>query len=143
MLSGMSRDARILAARYYAGSPRDLAADVAALSRNPQGVVLYSPQLVALMKPVLSRRPREWQELDTPCPQADAWYVHLLAGKLELALNLGHLLPELPLLCFQRGSRSSVIHRHRWLQTLRRGNTRQPVATAQQEHQTTTQQANT
>lgn len=138
----MSRDARVLAAHYYAGSPRRLAADMAALSRNPQGIIMYTPQLVVLMKPVLSGRPQEWQELDTPSPGADAWYVHLLAGELHLALTLGHLLPELPLLCFQRGSRSSIIHRHRWLQTLQRGNPN-TLATSTWRNTTTHQTNNT
>lgn len=121
MLWGMSRDARILAEHYYTGSSRVLSDDLAALGRNPQGVAMYSPMLVALMRPVCSSSPRDWQELATPCPEADAWYVHLLAGELSLALKLGNRLPEFPLLCFQRGARSCVIHRHRWMQTLRRG----------------------
>lgn len=117
----MSRDARVLAARYYAGSCRALPRDLAALSTNPQGVVLFSPRLVALMRPVRSDRPGDWQELALPCPEADAWYVHLLAGDLGLALRLAGLLPPLPLLCFQRGSRSSRIHRCRWDDALRHG----------------------
>lgn len=115
----MSKDARELAALYYAGSGRSLAADVAALCRNPRGIVMSTPRLFALMRPVCSRRPESWAEhLSLDISAADAWYVHLLAGDLQLAFQLGHTLPPLPLLCFQRGSRSGRPHRLSWRRVL-------------------------
>ena len=115
----MSKDARELAALYYAGSGRSLAADVAALSLNPRGIIIITPRLFALMRPVCSRRPESWAEhLSLDIPAADAWYVHLLAGDLQLALQLGSTLPSLPLLCFQRGRRSARLHRHSWRRVL-------------------------
>lgn len=96
-----------------------MAADVAALSRNPRGVVIVTPRLFALLRPVCSRRPESWADhLEQDVPFADAWYVHLLAGDLRLALQLARTLPELPLLCFQRGVRSGRPHRHRWRRVL-------------------------
>ena len=124
---GMSKDARELAARYYAGSGRSMAADVAALCRNPRGIVMSTPRLFALMRPVCSHRPESWAEhLAQDEPAADAWYVHLLVGDLQLARQLGHTLPPLPLLCFQRGSRSGRPHRHSWRRALRHGGAPRP-----------------
>lgn len=116
----MSKDARELAARYYEGSGRSMAADVAALSRNPRGIIMSTPRLFVLMRPVCSHRPESWAEhLAQDEPEADAWYVHLLVGDLQLALQLGHTLPPLPRLCFQRGTRSGRPHRHNWRRALR------------------------
>lgn len=117
----MSKDARELAALYYAGSGRSLAADVAALSRNPRGIIMSTPRLFALMRPVCSRRPDGWaKHLAQDDPAADAWYVHLLAGDLRLALQLGQTLSPLPLICFQRWERTGVRpHRHSWWRMLR------------------------
>ena len=58
------------------------------------------------------------QHLSLDIPAADAWYVHLLTGDLQLALQLGSTLPSLPLLCFQRGRRSARLHRHSWRRVL-------------------------
>ena len=97
-----------------------MAADVDALCRNPRGIVMSSPRLFVLMRPVCSARPESWAEhLSLDIPAADAWYVHLLAGDLQLARILGHTLPPLPLLCFQRGSRSGRPHRLSWRRALR------------------------
>ncbi len=118
----MSTDARELAALYYAGSGRSMAADVSALSRNPRGVVVVTPRLFALLRPVCSRRPESWAErLAKDDPSADAWYVHLLAGDLRLALQLGRMLPPLPLLCFHRGKRSGRPHRYSWRRVFLQG----------------------
>ncbi len=112
--AAMSTDARSMACRYYAGSGRNLGDDMAALAANPQGVVVFLPRLVALMKPVEHARPESWLALGSSPHGADAWYVHLLAGELAWALQLGRSLPAYPWLCFQRGARSTALHRWRW-----------------------------
>ena len=114
MLPLMSTDARCSARRYYAGSGRSLATDLAAFAANPRGVIVFLPQLVALMKPVELARPEAWQQLVHSPERADAWYIHLLAGDLGLARALGRLLAPLPWLCFQRGARSPRLHCRRW-----------------------------
>lgn len=114
MLCLMSRDARIAAAEYYEHFCRSFAADVEALHSNPRGVVLLSPRLVVLMKPAVSYRPQDWWLLRESPPEADAWYVHLLTGDLQLALHLAHTLPPLRWLCFQRGRRNGAVHRLPW-----------------------------
>ncbi len=114
MLRPMSKDARAAAAEYYAGSYRSLESDIAALCRNPQGVVLFSPRLVVLMKPVVSYCAYDWWRLEEAPAEADAWYVHLLAGDVTLALHLAHTLPPLRWLCFQRGRRGTAVHRLPW-----------------------------
>ncbi len=110
----MSPDARRSAHRYYAGSGRSLAADMAALAANPSGVVVWLPQLVALMKPVEHARPESWQALAESPAGADAWYIHLLTGELAVARQVGALLPPLRWLCFQRGARSAAVHKWHW-----------------------------
>lgn len=110
----MSTDARILARRYYEAAGRDLAADLAALSANPEGVVVFLPQLVALMKPAKAHFPEEWGKLGETPAGADGWYVHLLAGDLALARRLAWLLAGRRWLCFQRGLRNAAPHRLPW-----------------------------
>ncbi len=110
----MSTDARSLARSYYAGSGRSLEDDMAALSGNPQGVVVFLPRLVALMAPVDHARPMDWLALSSSPQGADAWYIHLLAGDLALARQLGSGLAAYPWLCFQRGARGATLHRWRW-----------------------------
>ncbi len=112
--AAMSMDARRIARAYYAHSGRSLCADMHALASNPQGVVVFLPRLVALMKPVEHSRPEGWLELASSPPGADAWYIHLLAGDLEWAREVGRGLPVYPWLCFQRGARSDTLHRWRW-----------------------------
>lgn len=114
MLSGMNTDARITALYYYARSGRDAAADVAALMQNPQGVFVFTPELVVLMKPADSSKPADWGKLEQSPADADGWYVHLLCGKLPLARKLAWLLPAYRWVCFQRGSRNAVAHRRSW-----------------------------
>ncbi len=114
MVPCMDNDARHTARRYYAGSPRSLREDLAALGGNPAGIVVWTPQLVALLKPVASARAAEWEDLGVSPADADAWYVHLLAGDLELARRLGAGLVPLPKLCFRRGLRSPAPHIRRW-----------------------------
>ncbi len=110
----MSSDARSTARRYYEGSGRSLESDMGDLGANPQGVVIFLPRLVVLMKPVESTRPERWMELGTTPHGADAWYVHLLVGDLTWARRIGRSLPVYPWLCFQRGARSSTLHRVEW-----------------------------
>lgn len=112
----MDKDARHTARRYYAGSTRRLADDLAALGGNPAGVIVWLPQLVALLKPAAAANADGWEELGSSPAQPDAWYVHLLAGDLELARLLGARLAPLPHLCFRRGLRSPAPHIHRWRQ---------------------------
>lgn len=114
----MSTDAVTAAKRYYAAAKRDWAAELSALARNPHGVVLISPALVVLMKPVDSTQPQDWEELGQSPAVPDAWYVHLLAGDVALARQLAWLLPAYPWVCFQRGLRSTRLHRHPWARLL-------------------------
>lgn len=114
----MSTDARQTARQYYAAHGRDMGSDIAALLANPQGVVLLSPRLVALLKPVCTRSPEQWTNLEqSPCG-ADGWYVHLLCGDLALARRLACTLPPLRLLVFQRGGRGERWHSCRWQRVL-------------------------
>ena len=89
-------------------------ADLAALAAHPQGVVLMMPQLVALMKPVLSTEPHTWTKLAHVSPEVDAWYVHLLVGDLALARRMAGALCPLRWVCFQRGLRHERPHRLPW-----------------------------
>ena len=114
MLRRMNTDARITALRYYALSGRDAAADVAALMQNPQGVFVFTSDLVVLMKPADSRRPADWAKLEQSPAEADGWSVHLLCGKLPLARKLAWLLPAYRWVCFQRGARNAKAHRRPW-----------------------------
>ncbi len=111
---GMSSDARAMAAAYYRNSDRSMAADMAALSRNPQGVVLFLPQLVVLAKPAAAADRMPWADLAHSPAGAEAWYIHLLAGDLSLALRLATLLPPRRWLCFQRGCRHAHLHCYPW-----------------------------
>lgn len=113
-IGAMNTDARVAAAAYYRAAGRNMEQDLAALRAHPQGVVLMMPQLVVLMKPVLSHAPQCWPLLQDTSPRPDAWYVHLLAGDLQLARRLAGALPPLRWLCFQRGQRSSAPHRLPW-----------------------------
>lgn len=114
----MDMDARVIARAYYQGSARCLGDDLAALSQNPQGVVVFFSRLVVLMKPVLHDRPGDWGSLSL-CPhEPDGWYVHLLVGDLTLARRLASDLAPLHWLCFQRGRRSSRPHVRLWRRIL-------------------------
>lgn len=110
----MSTDAREIARRYYEASGRSLETDLATLSVNPEGVVVFLPQLVVLMKPVVSIRPNDWVQLGDIPLSADGWYVHLLVGDLSLARRLAWLLPGRRWLCFHRGTRNASCHRLCW-----------------------------
>lgn len=111
----MNTDARELALQYYQTAGRDMGIDLATLGDHPQGVILLSPQLVALMKPVQSTAPETWPKLEHVAPVADAWYVHLLVGNLAWARQLAVSLPPQLWLCFHRGLRSGKPHRIPWL----------------------------
>ena len=115
----MNTDARAIALRYYHLAGRDPHADFRALAQNPQGVFLFSPSLVVLMKPVHSHRPQEWGRLESSPHTADGWYVHLLVGNLQQARTLAPLLPVLPWVCFQRGRRNARPHVWPWLRVCR------------------------
>lgn len=110
----MSTDARAAAAAYYEHSYRSFAKDVEDLRSNPQGVVVLTPRLVVLMMPALSYDPDSWRNLRVSPPGADAWYVHLMAGDVSLALHAAHVLPPLRWLCFIRGRRNNHVHRLPW-----------------------------
>lgn len=110
----MNTDARIVAMRYYRRAGRSLQDELMALAANPLGVIVYSPSLVVMMKPVASRRMGEWEKLTESPADADGWYVHLLAGDLQQARRMAHLLPEYRWLCFQRGMRHARPHRLNW-----------------------------
>lgn len=115
----MSKDARTLACAYYAAAGRSLQDDIAALSSHEQGVFLYSPQLVALMRSTSRHDSAPWLHLDTRQTDVDTWYIHLLVGDVRLAQSLGAMLEPLPWLCFQRGLRHPRLHVWPWKSFLR------------------------
>ena len=110
----MNTDARTRAWEYYQAAGRNMDADLAALAAHPQGVVLFMPQLVVLMKPVRSNDPERWQDMADAPDDADGWYIHLLVGDLKLAGRLAAALPPRRWLCFQRGLRSTAPHCLPW-----------------------------
>ena len=110
----MTPDARREAKRYYRGSGRELTEDVESLIRNPRGILVYTPELVVLMKPVLLCEELLWSALADNPAEADAWYVHLLVGNVALARQLAGSLPPLEWLCFHRGRRNRLPHIYRW-----------------------------
>lgn len=110
----MDTDARDAARHYYSCSSRCLSADVAALAQNSRGLLIWSPRLVALAKPVLLSRPEEWGRLEHSPDAADAWYVHLLTGDMQSARRVAAETPPLRWLCFQRGARSPRVHVVLW-----------------------------
>ena len=114
MLCGMSADARIQARDYYLAAGRDMEEDLAALAAHPQGVLLFTPHLVAMLKPVCSKSVEHWPQLQHIFPQADGWYIHLLVGNLRMARHMAAALPPLQWLCFQRGLRNTTPHRLPW-----------------------------
>lgn len=116
IIPGMKHDARVYAERYYAGSSRSLAEDMAATAGNPHGVTLFSPALVALLQPCRSTQAEPWRHWGQPTPPslADAWYVHLLVGDLALARCMAALLPPHPWVVFQRGTRGPALRRYPW-----------------------------
>ena len=120
MLGGMNSDARIVALRYYHGSERNLQADIEALAANPQGVVVWLPRLVVLMKAADSKKPQQWGNLAESPANADGWYVHLLVGDMSLARRLAQEVPPHHWACFQRGMRSAAPHRLRWKRVVSR-----------------------
>ena len=108
-------DARTTTRSYYTNSTRNLGQDLRALGANHRAIVIYLPNLVALLKPVNSSDSVEqWQQLKHSPADADAWYAHLLVGDMELARCIGHELEPLRYLCFQRGERSERTHRIKW-----------------------------
>ena len=109
-----STDARRIARRYYATHGRHLEEDMAALCANPQGAVVFSPRLVAMVKPVRVSVPGEWMDLAHSPTGADAWYLHLLCGDLRYAACLAADLPQLRWAVFQRGARNAACHRLSW-----------------------------
>lgn len=110
----MSTDSRSEACRYYHESDRNLEADVQALISNPRGILVFTPKLVVLMKPVLLQEEHLWGELADNPPKADAWYVHLMVGNVAMALQMASALPPLEWLCFQRGHRNNRPHIYHW-----------------------------
>ena len=118
MVGCMETDARDCARLYYSRSHRSLQADLAALALNPRGVICWTPQLVALAKPVLSSCPASWARLQENPAAADGWYIHLLAGDVHRARSMAAGLPRLRWLCFQRGLRSPRPHILPWRRLL-------------------------
>ncbi len=117
----MSYNAPELARLYYEQHGRDFSHDWVSLGRNPRAVLVWLPDLVVLMKPVHRHDDAPWSHLSSSPLDADAWYVHLLVGKLQLACQLGMGLEPLPYLCFQRGMRDDRVHVCRWQVFLSRG----------------------
>ena len=83
--------------------------DVMVHAMTPGGVVLVSPRCVFMARPVDSRARVE--EVVLPhvrfAPEVwDAMFVHLLVGEAAYAADVLGELAALPLICFQRGTRS-------------------------------------
>lgn len=110
----MDSDARERARRYYQASHRCLEEDIAALLRNPHGLVYWTPRLVALAKPVLHNQPADWEALEQSPVMADGWYVHLLTGDMRQARRVAESMTPLRWLCFQRGMRNARLHVRLW-----------------------------
>lgn len=114
MVRNMIADARLEAHRYYQQSGRELTKDTEAITLNPRGVLVFTPDLVVLTKPVILREELLWGDLADDPTGADAWYVHLLVGNLKKARYMAAALPPLEWLCFQRGKRNNVPHVYHW-----------------------------
>lgn len=114
----MSKDARYRTRLYYQLHGRDLAADCAALQRNPRAAYMWTPQLVAMLKPISSKNLEAAYDLASSPPDADAWYVHLVVGDFACARQLAQHLEPLSLLCFQRGSRGADFHIYDWARSI-------------------------
>lgn len=127
MFMCMQQDARKEAYRYYQESGRKLTEDVEKLIGNPRGVLVFTPELVVLMKPVLLGEELLWGDLADDPPEANAWYVHLLVGDVQLARRMSDSVPPLEWLCFQRGRRNSLLHVYRWSSLLHRHNNRKEI----------------
>lgn len=110
----MNKDARNHSDEYYRRQGASLAIDLKSIARNPRGVIIWTRELVVIMKPDYSTDTRHWHELDYSPRDADAWYMHLLTGNLELARALMPVLESLPWVCFQRGLRSIKPRRISW-----------------------------
>lgn len=63
-----------------------------------------------MMKPVLLREELLWTALEDNPTDADAWYIHLLAGDLKLARRLAEDIAPLEWFCFHRGRRDGRPH---------------------------------
>lgn len=114
----MSKDARLRTRLYYQRHGRDLTADCADLMRNPRAAFMWTPSLVAMLKPISSTNLEAAFDLATSPPDADAWYVHLVVGDFACARRLAPQLEPLPLLCFQRGSRGAGFHIYNWARAI-------------------------
>lgn len=110
----MSTDAREEARRYYREHGRRLADDLEAMAVNPRSVLLYMPRLVVLMKPAKKDSPEGWDRLAESPQDADAWYIHLLVGDLEMARRMATDVERLPWACFHRGRRDTRGHVLPW-----------------------------
>jgi hypothetical protein len=79
------------AAQLYAQHGLVLARDLEAYIRHPLAFCIKRPDLLLLARPVDLAAPDRW--LDEP-GVADAWYIHLLVGRLPAALaEMPHVLP--------------------------------------------------
>lgn len=114
MLRFMSTDARVIARQYYATYGRNMCSDISALQANPQGVVLFTPFVVAMLKPIRTDEDLLWMDLAQSPPNPDGWYVHLLCGDLSLARLLAYRLRPLRWLIYQRGVRGTGWRRCLW-----------------------------
>lgn len=74
MLRFMSTDARVIARQYYATYGRNMCSDISALQANPQGVVLFTPFVVAMLKPIRTDEDLLWMDLAQSPPQS-GWLV--------------------------------------------------------------------
>lgn len=115
----MNRDARQLALRYYRGSDRDPAADAETLLAHPHGWMLWTAELVVLMKRVRSDRPDTWETLGHIETAPDAWYIHLMTGDTAQARRIAAALPPMRYCCFRRGLRNTRPHRLIWARLCR------------------------
>ena len=110
----MTPNALESARQYYRINGRNLSDDVNAILSNPHGVLVMTPQMVAILKPVRRREELLWSLLSDDPDEADGWYIHLLVGQLAQARQFAWLLPPLEWCCFHRGRRNRRPHCLPW-----------------------------
>lgn len=106
-------DAREEVKKYYGESYRSLSDDVYYLIINRQGVVIWTERCCVLARMVDSTKGIEaWEDcLWKPESNPDAWYIHMMAGDVNEAIELAMKEQPLPYVVFQRGLRDERIHK--------------------------------
>lgn len=104
-------DAREEVRLYYKNSFRILSDDVIDLVMNRQGVVVWTENCCLLARMVNSKDKDSWECLWEETEDPDAWYVHLMAGDVKVAMELAKKASPLPFVVFQRGLRDERVHK--------------------------------